>query len=123
MLKNILIVGAGSFAGGVARYLTYLMIDKRFGSNLPIGTFTVNIIGSLILGVMAGLLLKNHLNETARLALVVGFCGSFTTFSAFAFENMQLLNQKPLAAFIYITASILIGIAAVIMGYYLGKSI
>ena len=123
MLKNILIVGFGSFVGGIARYLTYLLIDKRLGGSLPINTFIVNIIGSLILGVLAGLLIKNQINDSTRLALAVGFCGSYTTFSTFALDNMQLLNQKPTTAFIYIIASVVIGIAAVFMGFYMGKSL
>ena len=123
MLKNILIVGFGSFVGGIARYLTYLLIDKRLGGSLPINTFIVNIIGSLILGIIAGLIIKNQINDSTRLALAVGFCGSYTTFSTFALDNMQLLNQKPTTAFIYIIASVVIGIAAVFMGFYIGKSL
>lgn len=123
MLKNILIVGVGSFAGGIARYLTYILVEKRFGGNLPINTFTVNIVGSLLLGVLAGLLIKNHINDATRLALAVGFCGSYTTFSTFALENMQLLHQKPVTGFIYIIASVIIGIGAVSLGFFLGKSI
>lgn len=123
MLKNILIIGAGSFVGGIARYLTYLFVDKKIGGSFPVSTFTVNIIGSLILGIIAGLLIKNHLSDTSRLALAVGFCGSYTTFSTFALENMQLLNEKPATAIMYITASVVIGLAAVMLGFYLGKSI
>lgn len=123
MLKNILIVGAGSFVGGIARYLTYHFIDKRIAGSFPFNTFTVNIIGSLLLGIIAGLLIKNHLNDTTRLALAVGFCGSYTTFSTFALENMQLLNEKPATALVYISSSVIIGLAAVVLGFYLGKSI
>ncbi len=123
MLKNILIVGVGSFIGGIARYLTYHFIDKRIGGSFPVNTFTVNIVGSLILGIIAGLLIKNHLNDTMRLALAVGFCGSYTTFSTFALDNMQLLNDKPATAITYIISSVVIGLVVVMFGFYLGKSI
>jgi len=121
MLKNILFVGLGGFAGSVARYLVYVAIDKRIEHIFPISTFTVNVVGSLILGVLSALFLKEHLTEPARLFLAIGFCGSFTTFSTFAYENLQLIEQKPLIALLYVVASFLVGLMMVFAGYYLGK--
>lgn len=125
MLKNLLIVGAGGFFGSIARYLVYLLIDKRVASSFPWSTFTVNVAGSLILGIIMGVILKTTMaNDNMRLLLAVGFCGSFTTFSTFVSENMHLYYQKNLtAAFLYTTASIIFGLAAVFGGYMLGKSV
>lgn len=123
-LKNLLFVGFGGFLGSICRYLTYVLIDKRFHSVYPVSTFTVNIIGSLILGIITGMLIKSGLiNDNMRLFLAVGFCGSFTTFSTFAYENLFFYHQKlPGTALLYIGASLLFGFFAVFLGYELGKS-
>jgi len=123
MLKNILLVGLGGFFGSIARYLTYLVIDKKLPMTFPLSTFTVNVIGSLILGFFAGMLIRHHFTETARLLIAVGFCGSFTTFSTFAYENLQLLWEKPLMSVAYIIASVAFGLLMVFLGYSLGKSV
>lgn len=122
MIKNLLLVGLGGFFGSILRYLTYLAIDKRLTISFPLSTFTVNIIGSLILGVIVGLSMKDNLNEHTRLFLAVGICGSYTTFSTFALENINLLSQKDLLiSFIYIAFSIIIGLAAVFIGQWVVK--
>lgn len=123
MLKNILLVGLGGFAGSVARYLVYLFIDKRISWSFPLSTFTINIVGSLLVGIFAGMLLRHHFTETTRLVFVIGFCGSFTTFSTFAYENMQLIWQKPAMSAFYIIASVAFGLGAVFFGYFLGRGV
>lgn len=122
MIKNLLLVGFGGFVGSTLRYLTYLFIDKRHALSFPMSTFTVNIIGSLVLGIIIGLSLKDSVNEHMRLFLAVGICGSYTTFSTFALENISLMSQKDLlTSFIYITASIVLGLAAALAGQWVGK--
>lgn len=123
MLKNILLVGLGGFLGSIARYLFYLIIEKKLLTAFPISTFTVNVLGSLILGLVAALFLKESINEPTRLLLAVGFCGSFTTFSTFAFENLQLLNSRPLIAISYTMLSLVVGLVMVFAGYYIGKQL
>lgn len=125
MLKNLLLVGLGGFFGSIARYLTYLLIDKRITSLFPWSTFAVNVAGSLLLGIIMGIMIKSTLiNDNMRLLLAIGFCGSFTTFSTFAYENMFLYHQKALiTALIYTLLSLIVGIAAVFGGYFIGKSI
>lgn len=122
MIKNLLLVGFGGFIGSTLRYLTYIFIDKRHSLSFPMSTFTVNIIGSLILGIIIGLSLKDSVNENMRLFLAVGICGSYTTFSTFALENISLLSQKDLfVSFIYITASIVLGLGAALLGQMIVK--
>ena len=121
MLKNILLVGFGGFLGSICRYIVYLIFDRKLIDSFPWSTFTVNIVGSLLLGLLAGLILKQHLNESYRLFLAIGFCGSFTTFSTFAYENVQLLQQKPLIALTYIAASVITCLGLAYLGFLCGK--
>ncbi|HNP19159.1 MAG TPA: fluoride efflux transporter CrcB [Fulvivirga sp.] len=124
MIRNLLLVGIGGFTGSVLRYVTYLLIDKKFTSNFLVSTMTVNVIGSLILGIIIGFSLKGNLNEQTKLLLAVGFCGSFTTFSTFAFENFNLLQQREtLTSLLYIGMSVILGLIAVYVGLLIAKSI
>jgi fluoride exporter len=121
---NILLVGAGGFLGSIARYLTVISVDKRLNSVMPLGTLTVNIVGSFVLGFVLAVTMKKtgtHLQEW-RLFMGTGFCGGFTTFSAFAAENLGLFEQKfPGTAFVYITVSIAAGLLAIWLGFIVGK--
>lgn len=125
MFKNLLLVGVGGFMGSIARYLVYLVVGKRLASIFPWSTFIVNIAGSLILGILMGIMIKTTMiNDNVRLLVAVGFCGSFTTFSTFAYENMFLYQQKALPTAIgYTAASLILGLAAIFGGYFIGKSV
>jgi len=93
-MKEILIVGIGGFAGSVSPYLIQNVVVNRFITVFPIGTFAINIIGSLIIGVIFGLADRYQwMTQEWRLFLAIGFCGSFTTFSTFAFDNLQLIKD------------------------------
>ena len=121
---NILLVGAGGFLGSIARYITTISIDKRFNSFFPYGTLTVNLLGSFFLGVILSLVLKKTgtTAEQWKLLLGTGFCGGFTTFSAFAFENVSLLEARFAGtALIYTALSLAFGVVAVWAGVLLGK--
>lgn len=124
-ITHILLVGAGGFLGSAARYVTALSIDKRLNSVFPFGTAAVNLIGSFILGLVLGLLLKKSgATLEWRLFLSTGFCGGFTTFSAFAGENMNLFEQKlPGTALLYIVISITGGLLAVWSGFALARNV
>ncbi|PJZ77531.1 fluoride efflux transporter CrcB [Leptospira neocaledonica] len=117
---NFLIVGLGGFLGSVCRYMISQTIAKE-SSPFPISTFTVNILGSLLIGIFYGLS-QGKISEEIRLFATVGFCGGFTTFSAFALENLKFLQSGSYFSFFaYILLSTTICIAAVLLGVYLSK--
>jgi CrcB protein len=117
-------VGGGGFLGSIARYITSRSIDDKLNSVFPYGTLTVNIVGSLIIGVLYGWLSRKGEGESLRLLLGTGFCGGFTTYSAFAFENVNLWQQKmPAPSIMYIIVTLVIGFLAVAGGVSIGKSI
>ena len=118
MVKQILLVGLGGAAGSILRYLTYLFTNRYFSGLFPIATFITNVAGCFIIGMLMGLLIENNAaNLQLRLLLVTGFCGGYTTFSAFSYENILLLNSNhALIAIGYIFASVITGIVAVWLG-------
>jgi len=122
-MKQVILVFIGGGVGSVLRYLvgTFLKVPS---SGFPWGTFSVNVLGSLTIGILMGLSLKNSiLTENQTLLLVTGLCGGFTTFSAFAYENQVFLKDGDFTSFlVYSLGSIGIGLVAVFIGFFLSKS-
>lgn len=119
VLKKILIIGSGGFAGSVSRYfVSKLNLAWDFHS-VPVGTLLANVLGCYIIGVLTGIAEKSVLLTAEwRLFLMVGFCGGFTTFSSFANENLMLMHSGQLPSiFIYTGLSIFLGFLAVFLGY------
>ena len=123
MFKTILLVGIGGAVGSVMRYLTAVVVQKYYASAFPLATFLTNAIGCFLIGLFVGWLAKNQLSDSNfKWLLITGFCGGYTTFSAFAFENVSLFQSDNSAiAFLYIASSVIIGLAAVWGGLYLAK--
>lgn len=121
MFKAFLIVGLGSFFGGGSRYLTQQFLTKITSIPFPLGTLTVNILGSLIIGIIFGLSAKTNLiSNELKLLLATGFCGGFTTFSSFSLETFTLFaDGEYMYAFTYIGTTIFIGFAATYIGVQL----
>jgi len=118
MLRMILIIGTGSFIGGVARFLTSRLIQNLTISSFPLGTFIVNITGCFLIGLFYGLSERgNIMNDELRIFLTVGLCGGFTTFSTFTNENVSLIRDGNFSHFLLYTGlSVFIGIMATYLG-------
>ena len=125
MYRMLFYVGLGSCTGGICRYLTQQYIQKNYPSSFPFGTLAVNVVGCFIIGIVYGLSLKgNFLSPQMRVLLISGFCGGYTTFSSFAYENISLIQDGEMFyTFLYIAFSIIIGFGSAYLGILLIKSI
>lgn len=123
MNRTLILIGLGGLLGSVFRYWIVSFFLKIFSSPFPYGTFVVNIIGCLLVGVFYGL--SKHydwFNPTFVLFFITGFCGGFTTFSSFAYENITLLQSGNYLTFgIYSVASFVLGLLAAFGGLTLVK--
>ncbi len=125
MVKILLIIGSGSFLGGVSRYLASRYIQEHSFSAFPYGTFLVNILGCLLIGIIFGISERaNVLSMETRLFLTVGFCGGFTTFSTFANESLAMMRDGNfLFVALYAAGSVFLGILATYLGNVLINSL
>ena len=119
MLKQLLLIGTGGFIGSVARYLVSRLNTRIDWLSIPIGTLTVNVLGSLLIGFLIGISEKSPiLTVEWRMFLMVGLCGGFTTFSSFSGENLVLMkNGQILPLLLYTGLSVFLGFIAVYLGY------
>jgi CrcB protein len=118
-MRDILLVGAGGFVGAAARHVLGAWLMLASGQDrFPVGTLAINVLGCALIGVFAAL--AEHLpglNGPARLLLVTGVLGGFTTFSAFGLESLLMLRRGDAGlALAYVVASVVLGLAAVWLG-------
>ena len=120
---QILAVALGGALGAVSRFCVGNIVGKCFGGALPYGTFLINIVGCFFMGLLMTVIAERQLLPSAwRLFLCVGFLGGFTTFSSFGFETFWLINHgKLVEALGYAGGSVLLGLASVIAGVYIGR--
>lgn len=121
MIRNILIVGIGSFLGGVLRYLISIVMKNYCSQGFPWATLMVNLLGCLLIGLLFGLFNRySSINNVWCLLFTTGLCGGFTTFSTFANEGLQMLSSGNVWNFIfYVSASVIFGFALVALAYWL----
>jgi CrcB protein len=116
-------VAFGGALGALARYGLDRLIERRSASLFPWSTFTINVTGCLLVGLVVGALVdRHHAPAWIRSALVLGFCGAYTTFSTFAQETLDLVEARDYAiALASVSASVVVGMAAVVAGNGLGR--
>ena len=124
-IQPIILVALGGAVGSVCRYkLSSFVLHQTINWRFPLGTFLVNVIGCLIIGVLSGLILKFEMfSSQSRLLLITGVMGGFTTFSAFGLETFYLIREKEfLVAGSYVFGSVVIGLVALWIGFALVSS-
>jgi CrcB protein len=125
MFQKVLLLAFAGACGTVSRFAVYELASKTKAAHLPIGTFTVNILGSFLFGLIYVLAQRKvSISSEMRLILLVGFMGAFTTFSTFAFETARMLKSSQwLLAFGNVIGQTVLGIAALGIGVLVGRSI
>lgn len=120
-----LAVGVGGCLGAIARHAIAGWVQRAYGGDLPAGTLAVNLLGCLALGFMAAIAEgAQGLSETARLTILVGLLGSFTTFSTFSGESLGLIRDGRWgAAMAYAAGSVALGVLAVALGRASGRAL
>lgn len=119
-MKELLLVFIGGGTGSLFRFWISRVLNSASG--FPYGTWTVNILGSILIGVFLGISWKQASNSSMNLLLITGFCGGFTTFSTFSSENLSMLRSGDLSSFtIYAVSSLLFGVIAVLAGVWIAR--
>lgn len=123
MIRTVLLVGAGSCLGGIARLLIARLMAGLTPNTWPWGTLVANVAGCLVIGLVCGMSLRHQgMSPQLKTFLTVGFCGGFTTFSSFMNENFSLLHgEHPWQALAYTASSLVLGLIAVWCGYLLTR--
>lgn len=123
-IQQFFLVGIGGFAGSVMRFAVSRIAQPGNLLTFPYATLIVNVTGCLLIGIVYGFTLKDDHPSNWRVFLTSGFCGGYTTFSAFAYENIILIENKLWStAFLYMALSISLGCIAVLAGMIAGKAV
>lgn len=125
MTRSLILIGVGGCIGSICRYLSQQYVQNNYPSSIPLGTLLVNLTGCFIIGMVYALSEKgNIISPELRIFLVTGFCGGFTTFSSFAYENVSMvLDGEFYYTALYVLISVIIGFGAVHAGILLIKLI
>jgi len=121
---NWLLVIAGAAVGAPLRYLTDRAVQSRHDTVFPWGTFTVNVVGSLVLGLITGAVLAGGMSTDAQLLIGTGLCGALTTYSTFSYETLRLAEDGArFFAAANVVASIVAGLGAAVTGTALAQAL
>ncbi len=123
MLNNYLIIAIGGAAGAVTRYLIGTFALNRLGFHFPYGTLFANLIGCFIIGVFMTFFTERIvMNPAWKLLITIGFLGSLTTFSSFSYESIKLLlSGQYLFGFLNISANMILGFGATLLGIIIAR--
>jgi len=122
LLERILLVGAGGFLGAVSRFGMFMLTKPLYKHGIPLGALSVNVIGSLLIGVLAFYILHKDFegHKIFETFLITGFLGSFTTFSAFSLDVLRLVQDHDyMTAGWVILGNVVLSLIAVFIGFYL----
>lgn len=124
-MKMVLYVAIGGALGSVARYLTGVGLGRWLGAGFPWATLTVNIVGSLVMGILVGLMAQRWVpSGEMRAFLTIGILGGFTTFSTFSLDAAGLLQRGEMGmAAAYVLSSVIMGIGGLFAGLYLVRMV
>ena len=120
---SLVLVMVGAAVGAPLRYLTDRAVQGRHGTAMPWGTFTVNVVGSSVLGLLTSAAITGDVSPGTQLVIGTGFCGALTTYSTFSWETLRLFeDDAPLLAGANVVGSILAGLAAAATGFAIGQT-
>lgn len=124
-MYNYLLIAVGAACGGILRFWISGFVQKASTAGFPVGTLTVNVAGSFVLGfIIFAFDARELISPELKLMLTVGLCGGFTTFSTFSYETIALLQDSSyLLALINISLNLFLTLFAVVLSYFLAKLI
>lgn len=124
-MDRFLIISIGAIVGANLRYWIGDWVAQRVGASFPFGTLVVNLTGTLILGIFLTLATERFLIDPRwRVLIAIGFCGSYTTFSSYTYESVNLiLTGQPISGFLNLFGSAILGGLAMLLGIYIGRLI
>jgi fluoride exporter len=124
-MQRLLLIGFAGLAGTLGRYFMSGVFARRFGESFPVGTIIINVFGCFLAGFLFYLMQERSLvSETVRLAIMVGFLGGFTTFSAFGLQTFTLFRDgEVFLAFLNLAVSNVVGLFTVWIGFLLARAV
>ncbi len=124
-MDRFLIISLGAIVGANLRYWVGDWVAQRLGTAFPFGTLIVNLTGTLILGIFITLATERFLFDPRwRVLIAIGFCGSYTTFSSYTYESVNLiLTGQPVSGFVNLFGSAVLGSLVMLLGIYIGRLI
>ncbi|HCX23035.1 MAG: fluoride efflux transporter CrcB [Flammeovirgaceae bacterium] len=122
-MKEVIYVAIGGALGSVSRYLMGILMTSQLASPYPYATLSVNLAGSLLIGILSGIFIKSG-SPITQFMLITGFCGGFTTFSTFSLDGLKLLESGEFTPFIlYVSISIVGGLLLCFGGFWLSNKL